>query len=185
MTAKPFPDTTSSPISDPIWPVDVRRFTSAPLQMEGNFLFEASAAEVFERVTDPQQLAGWFPIITGGRTDHSDSEHQGTWGVGSKRYCDTVGMGSLDETILYWQQPYAYAYRVKNWTMPIADHCAVMLVQPLADQGCRLIWRQYYRPVGLFLKYLFPHVMVTMMNQGMESLRRDLGGRGGQMRLVK
>lgn len=165
--------------------LDVRAFTSAPLQMEGKFQFNSPAAVVFDRVTDPQQLATWFPIITGGKVDHSRSNQLGEWGVGSKRICDTLGMGALDETIRYWRRPYAYAYTVKNWTMPITDHCAVMEVHPLGSEGSCLIWRQYYRPVGAFLKYLFPHLMITFMNQGMATLQQELGGTGGRMRLVK
>ncbi len=175
----------SSASGTPISDLDVRVFTSAPLQMRGEFQFNAPVTVVFDRVTDPQQLASWFPIITGGKTDHSRSHQPGDWGVGSKRICDTLGMGALDETIRFWQQPYAYAYTVKNWTMPITDHCAVMRVESLGADRSRLIWQQYYRPVGLFLKYLFPHMMILFMNQGMETLRQELGGEGGRMRLVK
>jgi uncharacterized protein YndB with AHSA1/START domain len=165
--------------------LDVRQFTTAPLQMEGAFMFDAPAEILFEHVSDPQNLATWFPTIHNGSTDHSTSDNQGEWGTGSKRYCETRFMGRLNETILHWDPPYAYAYNVKNWTMPIKDHCAVMLVEPLAANRSKLIWRQYYNPVGLFLKYAFPGMMVSMMNQGMEQLRQTLGGSGGEMRRVK
>jgi hypothetical protein len=69
--------------------------------------------------------------------------------------------------------------------MPIKDHGAVMLMEPLEADCSKLIWRQYYNPVGLFLKYTFPGMMVSMMTQGMEQLRQTLGGSGGKMRRVK
>jgi uncharacterized protein YndB with AHSA1/START domain len=165
--------------------LDVSQFTSAPLQMEGEFVFAAPAATVFEQVSSPDNLVAWFPTIYQASGDHSGSETSGQWGAGSKRYCETRLMGTLDETILHWDPPYAYAYTVKNWTMPIKDHCAVMLIEPLGSDRSKLIWRQYYTPIGLFLKYAFPSMMISLMNRGMEQLRQTLGGDGGRMRKVR
>ncbi|MGF1497580.1 MAG: SRPBCC family protein [Elainellaceae cyanobacterium] len=165
--------------------LDVTQLTPAPLQMEGEFIFHAPATTVFDAVTDPQNIASWFPTLYDGSTDHSRSENAGNWGAGSKRYCQTRLMGTLNETILHWDYPRAYAYNVKNWTMPIKDHCAVMLVEPLGPSQSRFIWRQYYTPIGLFLKYAFPGMMISMMNRGMADLQQQLGGPGGQMRQVR
>lgn len=165
--------------------LDVNQFTPAPLQMEGEFIFDAPAATVFEHVSSPKDLAVWFPTIYKAASDHSHSATPGEWDVGSKRYCETRLMGTLDETIRHWDPPHAYAYSVKNWIMPIKDHCAVMLVEPLGGDRSKLIWRQYYTPIGLFLKYAFPGMMINMMNQGMEQLRQTLGGPGGQMHKVR
>ena len=42
----------------------------------------------------------------------------------------------------------------------------------------------YYNPVGLFLKYAFPGMMLGLMNQGMKQLQQKLGGKGSQMHKV-
>ncbi|APB32829.1 hypothetical protein GlitD10_0517 [Gloeomargarita lithophora Alchichica-D10] len=172
-------------LSDPcVLDFDVRQFTDAPLQMAGEFIFNASPEVVFDRVASPEGIVSWFPTLYAATGEHSASENGDTWGAGSKRYCNTRLMGTLNETILYWHPPQAYAYSVKNWAMPIKDHCGVMIVEPWGAHQTRFIWHQYYTPVGLFLRYLFPAMMIYMMNQGLEQLRQTLGGTGGQMRKV-
>lgn len=164
--------------------LEISQFTSAPLQLEGTFIFDAPADVLFQHISDPNNMSAWFPTMHQGSVDHAVSETDGEWGVGSKRYCQTRLMGTLNETILHWEPPHVYAYNVQNWTMPIKDHCAVMRVESLGENRSQLIWQQYYNPIGLFLKYAFPDLMVTMMNAGMEQLRQTLGGSGGKMRKV-
>ena len=106
--------------------------------------------------------------------------------MGSKRYCKTAGFGTLDETFLHWDEPRAYVYNVKNFTMPIKDnHAAVMILQPVGEGKTKFTWLQYIEYKGLVMRHIFPHMMRMFMNRGFKSLKDKFGGSGGQMQLVQ
>ena len=162
---------------------DMRRFTRAPMRLEGTFFFNAPQETVFERVTDPNMIAKWFSsLITNGYVDHTRSEKPGDWGAGTKRYCTLTDGGVLDETILHWAAPYICVYTVKNKSMPIKSHAAVMLVEPLGAGRSVFTWRQYFDLTGVVKRLIFPGMMRSMMTKGVNTLARELGGEGGAMR---
>lgn len=68
---------------------------------------------------------------------------------GSKRQCYTNGMGTLDETIHYWDAPHAYTYEVRNFMMPITDHLALMHVAPNGEGGTVMTWHQCFNLKGM------------------------------------
>jgi len=156
--------------------IDVRQHTKAQLKMRGVFEFNCPPDTLWPLISTADGIASWFPIISGGRHDNSSSQTVDACDVGAKRYCQTIGMGQLDETILHWDPPRAYAYNVKNKMMPIKNHLAVMIVEPVGGDGCRLTWLQYFDYKGLVMRYLFPTMMLTPMNIGLRSLMRRVGG---------
>ena len=162
----------------------VRRVTSAPLRMTGSVDFAAPPEKVFPRISEPGALAEWFPLLRGGDLNHEASEDVGDWGEGSKRTCYTNGMGTLFETIHYWDAPNAYAYEVKNFMMPVKDHLALMVVRPNGSGGTTFTWNQYFNLKGIAMRHMFPSIMIGLMNRGMANLARDLGGRGGRIKRV-
>ena len=159
----------------------VRTITQAPLQMSGSWDFDVTAETLFPHISDPNKMAGWFPLMKGGDLDHSATAQSGDWGEGSKRLCYTSGMGTLEETIHYWDAPHAYTYSAKNVMMPIRNHLGLLTVTPNDTDGATLIWRQYFDLTGIAVRHIFPTMMLGMMNQGMATLIKDLGGRGGQI----
>jgi len=169
----------------PTPPFDVARWTNAPMRMTGTFHFAASREVVFEKVGDPKILASWFPTIYGGTLDHGQSCNIGEWGEGSKRLCYTHGMGTIDETVLLWEPPRAYAYTAKNAMMPIRDHVAAMTLTELGPSETSLRWDQYFNLKGLVMRHMFPSVMTALMNRGLANLAKELGGKGGRMRIVR
>lgn len=162
----------------------VRRHTQAPLRMAGSLVLFSDQATVFAKISEPDGIASWFGMIRGGSTDHAPSLTPGDWGEGSKRYCNTWGMGTLDETIRHWDPPNAYAYNVKNFTMPVRDHLAVMTVEALGSERSRFTWLQYFDWRGVVLRHVFPHLMIAMMNAGLARLGRQLDGEPGRMHLI-
>ncbi len=164
---------------------DVSRWTKAPLRLTGTFQFAAPRDVVFEKVGDPNILASWFPTITGGKLDHGQSCNSGVWGEGSKRLCYTRGMGTIDETVLHWDPPHAYAYTAKNAMMPIKDHVAAMTLTERGPQATELCWDQYFNFEGLVMRHMFPAMMTALMNRGLANLAQELGGAGGRMRIVR
>ena len=163
----------------------VRRVTRAPLRMSGTFELDAPKPVLFERVSDPEAMATWFPLLKGGELDHDASRAPGAWGEGSRRTCRTNGMGTLHERIHHWDAPHAYAYEVRNFMMPIEHHLALMATFDRPDGGSTLVWHQYFDLTGIAMRHAFPSVMLNLMNVGMKRLASDLGGVGGRMRLVR
>ncbi|UWR21745.1 SRPBCC family protein [Sulfitobacter sp. S190] len=163
---------------------EVRRITQAPLRMAGTFDFAVPAEVLFPRISEPAQMAAWFPLLKGGKLDHATSQDAGDWGEGSKRQCYTNGMGTLYETIHYWDAPNAYTYEVKNFMMPITDHLALMAITPNGRGGVLMTWHQYFNLKGIAMRHMFPTMMLGMMNKGMATLAKDLGGEGGRITRV-
>jgi len=163
----------------------VRRVTAAPLRMQGTFIFNADQATVFSRVSEPEQMASWFPLLKGGDLDHAKSCTVGQWDEGSKRTCYTNGMGKLHETIHHWDAPHSYAYEVQNFMMPLENHLALMIVTPITPERSQLVWNQYFDLTGIAMRHMFPTVMLKLMNSGMKKLAGDLGGPGGTMQSVR
>ena len=162
----------------------IDNYTTAKLKMQGEFLINTNPESLFELVTDPDLIASWFGMIKGGFTDHSLSNNNNEWGEGSKRICYS-NMGTLNETIYYWRAPYIAAYNVKSWSMPVKDHCSVMIIQPLGVGRCKLTWRHYFNYKGVIMKNFFPYMMVNLMNKGLKEITNKFGGAGGEMKLIK
>jgi hypothetical protein len=163
--------------------VPLEKFGSGPLRLAGKLHFACPPAVLWPDVAFAEGIATWLPIITGGRAEHAAAEpaHQGEWANGSKRYCDTIGMGTLDETILHWDQPRACAYNLKNPFMPITRHAGVMLLEHDGAGGTWFYWLHYHDPKGVELRHVFRPVMVGLMNFGLRKLVKKHGGRGGAM----
>lgn len=157
---------------------------SAPLQFKGTFHFEASREVLWPVLTDAKEIAKWFPLVSGGKFDHRDSVVPQACGVGSKRFCQTIGMGILDETIHFWDPPRQVGYEVRNMMMPIKDHLSIMTLSDDEGGGTQFVWEQYFSYKGLIMRHVFPTMMLTMMNRGMETLRKRYGGGGGEMQRV-
>lgn len=162
----------------------VRRVTNAPLRMAGRFDFAVPPAELFPHISEPGLMAAWFPLLKGGDLDHASSGNVGEWAEGSKRQCYTNGMGTLYETIHYYDAPNAYTYEVRNFMMPIANHLALMVVEDNGRGGSTMTWHQYFDLKGIAMRHVFPTMMITLMNSGMAALAKKLGGQGGRIARV-
>jgi len=93
-------------------------------------------------------------------------------------------MGTLFETIHYWDAPNANTYAVKNFTMPITDHLALMAITPNGTGGSTMTWHQYCNLKGTAIRHMLPTMMLGMMNKGMATLSKELGGKGRRITRV-
>jgi len=150
-------DTHSNPLLIPKWLEDnvVRQVTQAPLRMKGTFQFDADQNTVFKNVSEPANMAKWFPFLRSGELNHDASCSVGDWGEGSRRTCYTNGLGTLHESIHHWDAPFAYAYEVKSMMMPIENHLALMIVTPMEAGKSQLEWRQYFDLTGIAMKLVY------------------------------
>ena len=139
---------------------------------------------LFPYISDPVKLAEWFPLIKGGGGDHDTSCTIGEWGEGSTRTCLTNGMGTIREEIHYWDEPYACVYAPSSMMMPTKDHLAVMTLAPNGRGGTTFTWNHYFKLKGLMMRFMFPTMMLGMMNMGLNTLVKRFGGQGGRIRKV-
>lgn len=89
--------------------------TTAPRRWTFSAPVAAPPAEVFAALSaDPATWADWFPGFTAGHY-----EGDGPPGLGSGREV-TVGRTRYRETMLAWDAPHRWTYRVDETTVPLA-----------------------------------------------------------------
>lgn len=148
--------------------------TQAPLQLELRSRFSVPPSALFTTVSD-HHAVNWVPLMRAVAMEHSSS---GQCGVGSIRHCSLHGMGGIDETILWWDPPHGYAFRVvakSKLMMPTRDHVSVMLIEPTADGGCELTWRHYFNWRGIFMRHMTAIMFPMMMRTALANIRKELG----------
>ena len=110
----------------------------APTLIKLSAPLAASPTEVFAAVSgDPESWGRWFPGFREG-SYLSPPPH----GVGSRRRLRVRGAGTYVETILAWDEPYRWAFRV--------DECSAPLWRALAEE-----WRVEAAPAGSVLHWTF------------------------------
>ncbi|MDI1309273.1 MAG: SRPBCC family protein [Methylotenera sp.] len=102
----------------------------------------------------------------------------GECGVGSVRHCALHGMGGLDETIVWWNPPHGYAFKVdvkSKIMMPTKDHFSVMLIEPHVNGGSTLTWRHYFNWRSFFMRHVTAVMLPMMMRKAIDNIRKELG----------
>jgi hypothetical protein len=147
--------------------VDSGFATSAPKLLVFDAVVDAARDRVFEAiVADPQTWKAWFPGVTGG-SYASAGDH----GVGATRLLGVAGM-RIRETILVYEEPRRWTYRVDATSIPLA-HAIVetWLFQELPD-GTHVRWTLAVDPTTLFyLLVPFPQTIIgAIWRRGMRNL---------------
>lgn len=95
-----------------------------------------SADAVWRALADAESWAEWFPGVEWARY----GEGSGEPGVGTLRQSQVGGV-RYDETMLVWDAPRRWGYRIERTTAPIARaQVEVTELEPDGD-GTRVIWR--------------------------------------------
>jgi hypothetical protein len=141
-----------------------RRWTfSAPVAAPPTAVFAALSA-------DPSTWASWFPGFTAGHY-----EGEGTPGLGSGREV-TVGRARYRETMVAWDEPTRWTYRVDETTVPMAD--ALVEEWRIAPDGDHSVvsWTFAIDPKPLFSlsRPLAAPVMGWLFRRAMRNLSRRL-----------
>lgn len=150
----------------------------SPLQIELTFVLAISTDQAFDLMAN--RLNEWFTAIHAVTWDHSQSVRGGhTAGACSERSCDFGGK-ALREIIVTWEPGRRYSYRAdmarSEMKMPLDDHLGSFDFEPV-DGGCRVTWRQHFRP-----KWFVPGPMLRwqmrdrMMRPAVEKLLVKYGG---------
>lgn len=134
---------------------------------------EAPRSATFRAISDDPKTWTWFPGISGGG-------YSGTMppGVGTIREA-RMGPAAYLETILAWDEPERWVYRVDEMTIPMA-HALVeeWLVIPADDDDDRSVvrWTFAIDPKPLFIAGgpATPRVMGTLFRRAMRNLSASL-----------
>ncbi|MEE3328599.1 MAG: SRPBCC family protein [Myxococcota bacterium] len=126
--------------------------------------------EVWSAITDAESWARWFPGVEWARY----AEGTGEPGANTLRQ-SRVGGVLYDETMLVWEAPYRWGYRIDRTTAPIA-HAQVEITELEPDgDGSRVIWRMATDPAQ-DLEYLADGTpFSTFLQQLHEDAMKGLG----------
>jgi uncharacterized protein YndB with AHSA1/START domain len=93
-------------------PVDLDFVRTAPQRWAFERTIRAPRERVFAVVADVDSWKDWFPGFSSGR-------YEGTPGVGARRFIRYQGT-TIDETMLAWDEPSRWTFRVDRATVPLA-----------------------------------------------------------------
>ncbi len=115
-------------------------------------------------------IADWSTGVT-----KSLATSDATSGVGATRHCDLAPMGSLEETVIEWNEPARMVVRIDSAAnVPIAHGVATFTLEP-ADNATDVAMEYDYEPKYGILGRLMASVMLDrQLTRGFTNLLRDL-----------
>lgn len=155
--------------------VDLDFLATAPKKLVFAADVAAPRAAVFAAISADPSSWTWFPGISWGRY-----EGPAPYGVGSRREVRIGGTG-YRETILAWNEPSRWAYRVDASSLPLAHACVEDWV--LEDHGDHTTVRWIFAVDPTFLFQaglpLAPLIMGGLFRRAMRNLSRTLASATG------
>jgi len=137
----------------------------APLRITRTITLAAPVKTVFAVVSDHAHLCELIPDLHQAHMDLSQSG--GKTGVGMVRCCDFGNDMWIQETVIHWEPPFVYAYRIAAPNpFGLTDHFALVNCR-LAEIGTQLTWWQHYHHADL-------DAMNAMMASMMDALLMNL-----------
>jgi hypothetical protein len=150
---------------------DIGFIDRAPYKWAYEEPVSAPQKEVFEAISADPSTWTWFPGITSG-----GYEGAGPHGVGSRRKVSMAG-AVYRETILAWDPPSRWVYRVDETTVPLAH--ALVEDWTIIDRGDHTVvrWTFAIDPRRLFRVSLpvAPAAMGKLFAKAMRNLSTSLG----------
>ncbi|MGH2793644.1 MAG: SRPBCC family protein [Actinomycetota bacterium] len=138
---------------------------------------EAPQETVFDAIAADPSTWTWFPGFSSGRY-----EGPGPHGIGSIREV-RVGPSIYRETIVAWDRPARWVYRVDSTTVPLA-HALVeeWTVEPDGNSGSRVRWTFAVDPRAMFrvLGPMTPMVLGRVFRKAMRNLEAELRTRASR-----
>jgi hypothetical protein len=137
----------------------------------------ASPRQVFAALSeDPDSWRGWFPGFKGARwlSDSPDGEQR--HGVGARREIRLVKPTVFHETIMAWEEPTRWAYRLDSATVPMAHALIEEWTIEELGSGSRVTWTFACDPkavMTLTLRFM-PFFMSGTFRRAMRNLDRKL-----------
>lgn len=125
-------------------PFEVAQLTSAQLQFEKVARLQTPQSVVFAALSNHQQWPRLFPWVHTVSVDNSQAIVPN--GLGARRICHFGPNLVLEELIVGWYPPHAYAYAGLEESHPFGmqGHVAAILCQPEGEQATALTWQHYF-----------------------------------------
>jgi uncharacterized protein YndB with AHSA1/START domain len=146
--------------------------TSAPKRWKFEAPVSAPPKAVFDAISADPSTWTWFPGLTSGRY-----EGTGPRGVGTIREV-RMGRNVYRETIIAWDAPHRWVYRVDEMTPPLAKALVEeWTVRPEGD-GSVVRWTFAIDPRPLFVASMpiAPRMMRRLFRKAMRNLSASLNG---------
>jgi hypothetical protein len=132
-------------MDDPIVPlraVGLEFLESAPHRFEYREPLGAPSAVVFEAISADPSTWSWFPGIEEGAYEGTEPP-----GVGTRRWV-RIGGVKYRETMLAWDAPHRWAYRVDETSGPVfAALLEDWVIEPANDDTSTLVWTFAFDPL--------------------------------------
>jgi hypothetical protein len=140
--------------------------TEAPKRWRFDARMISPPHAVFAAISADPSTWGWFPGMTGGAYDAP-----GPHGVGSTREV-RQGPSVYRETILAWDEPTRWVYRVDEMTVPLAHALVEEWAIESAADGSVVRWTLAIDPRALFIAVLpvAPRGMERIFRRAMRNL---------------
>ncbi len=118
----------------PMRPVGLEFLDEAPLRADIAVPTVLSRETVWAAFVDPRTWVSWFP----GVEEASYPDQTPPYGVGTIRTANVEGQ-RFEETILAWDEPTRWTYRIDRCTVPLAHAQVESTELSLADDGGTLV----------------------------------------------
>jgi len=155
-------------------PVGLEFLEQAPLRVEIAVTSRLAPERVWQAFVDAGSWKDWFP----GVRSASYPGESAAYGVGTRRVADVEGE-LFDETILAWQEPTLWTYRIDRCTAPLA-HAQAESTQlaPAAAGGTRVVWILASDPrEGLdAARDALPQILERRLGDALANLESRVGG---------
>ncbi len=122
-------------------PVELDFLETAPHRFEYGATLNATPAAVFAAISADPSTWSWFPGIEAGEYEGDDTPT-----VGARRWVRTGGV-KYRETILAWDEPRRWAYRVDETSAPVFEALLEdWVIEPADGDTSTLIWTFAFEP---------------------------------------
>lgn len=153
--------------------VGLEFLAAAPLRLEFEAEVAAAPRAVFDAISgDPAVWRSWFPGFSGGH--YEGAPPQGVGAIREIRMSGTV----YRETILAWEEPTRWAFRVDECTVPIGHALVEEWTVAERGTGAAVRWTFAIDPRPLFRAGtpLARPLMGWLFRRAMRNLGRELAG---------
>lgn len=165
-------------------PVGLAFLDEAPLRIEVAASTSLAREQVWAFFVDAPGWSSWFP----GVEESGYGEQAGPPGVGTLRTATVNGMG-FEETMLAWDEPSRWIYRIDRSTQALARaQVEATLFEPAAGGGTRVVWILACDPLPPMAAAAeaLPGVLAGILEEAMHNVERlaaigmrpDVAGRG-------
>ena len=155
-------------------PENLDFIAAAPKRWTFDAEVAAPQARVFDAISADPSTWTWFPGLSSG-----GYEGEGPHGVGSKRHVSMTGT-TYRETMLAWDPPGRWAYRVDETSVPLAHALVEDWVIEAKGDHAVVRWTFAIDPRPLFRAGLAvaPKVMGRLFRKAMANLSDELASGG-------